>query len=61
MNRRTFTYSDRLAIETMLNENKSIKEIELDIKRTSSGIIIKKLINILFINSPVFMVDNILV
>ena len=39
MNRRTFTYSDRLAIETMLNENRSIKEIELDIKRTSSGII----------------------
>lgn len=39
MNRKPFTYSDRLAIETMLNENNSIKEIEHDIKRPSSGII----------------------
>lgn len=39
MNRKPYTYSDRLAIQTMLEENKSIKEIEVDIKRTSSGII----------------------
>lgn len=39
MNRKPFTYSDRLAIETMLDEGKSIKEIENDIKRPSSGII----------------------
>ena len=39
MNRKPFTYSDRLAIETMLDEGRSIKEIEYDIKRTSSGII----------------------
>ncbi len=39
MNRKPFTYSDRLAIQTMLDDNKSIKEIEKDIKRPSSGII----------------------
>ena len=39
MNRKPFTYSDRLAIQLMLDDNKSIKEIEKDIKRTSSGII----------------------
>ena len=39
MNRKPYTYSDRLAIETMLDEGKSIKEIELDIKRLSSVII----------------------
>lgn len=39
MNRKPYSYSDRLAIETMLDEGKSIKEIELDIKRPSSGII----------------------
>ena len=39
MNRKPFTYSDRLAIETMLDEGKSIKEIEYDIKRSTSGII----------------------
>lgn len=38
VNRKPFTYSDRLAIETMLNENHTIKEIEKDIKRPSSGI-----------------------
>lgn len=39
MNRSSYTYTERLAIETMLNEDKSIKEIEKDIKRPSSGII----------------------
>lgn len=39
MNRMPYNYSDRLAIETMLEEGKSIKEIENDIKRPSSGII----------------------
>ncbi len=39
MNRKPYTYSDRLAIEIMLNDGKSIKEIESDIKRPSSGII----------------------
>ena len=34
-----YSYSDRLAIETMLNESRSIKEIELDIKRDPSNII----------------------
>lgn len=38
-NRNHFTYSDRLAINTMLDEGKTIKEIEKDIKKTSSGII----------------------
>lgn len=38
-NRRPFTYSDRIAIETMLDDSKSIKEIEKEIKRSSSGII----------------------
>ena len=39
MKRKPFNYSDRLAIETMLNEGHSIKDIETDIKRPSSGII----------------------
>lgn len=39
MNRKPFTYSDRLAIQIMLDDSKSIKEIEKDIKRPSSGII----------------------
>lgn len=39
MNRKPYTYSDRLAIETMLNDGMSIKDIEQDIKRPSSGII----------------------
>ena len=39
MNRKPFTYAERLAIQTMLDENKHIKEIEDDIKRPSSGII----------------------
>ena len=34
-----YTYSDKLAIETMLNEGKTIKEIEKDIKKSSSNII----------------------
>lgn len=38
MNRKPYTYAERLAIETMLNENHTIKEIEKDIKRNSSGI-----------------------
>ena len=39
MTRKPFNYSDRLAIETMLTDGKSIKEIEYDINRPSSGII----------------------
>lgn len=39
MNRKPYTYSDRLAIQTMLDEAQSIKDIENDIKRPSSGII----------------------
>lgn len=39
MNRKSYTYFERLAIETMLNEGHSIKDIEKDIKRPSSGII----------------------
>ena len=39
MNKKHYTYSDRLAIENMLNEGHSIKEIEKDIKRDSSNII----------------------
>lgn len=39
MVRKPFTYSDRLAIETMLNEGNTIIEISKDIKRPSSGII----------------------
>lgn len=38
MNRIPYTYSERLAIETMLTEGYSIKDIEKDIKRPSSGI-----------------------
>lgn len=39
MTRKPFTYSDRLAIETMLNEGRTIAEISKDIIRPSSGII----------------------
>lgn len=39
MTRKPFTYSDRLAIETMLNEGRTIAEISKDIRRPSSGII----------------------
>ena len=39
MNKGHFSYSDRLAIENMLNEGNSIKEIAKDIKRDSSNII----------------------
>ena len=38
-NRNHFTYSDRLAINTMLDEGKTIKKIEKEIKKPSSGII----------------------
>lgn len=39
MIKKYYTYSDRLSIETMLNEGYSIKEIEKDIKRPSCNII----------------------
>lgn len=39
MNRSPYTYSERLSIETMLTDGYSIKNIEKDIKRPSSGII----------------------
>ena len=39
MNKKHYSYSDRLAIENMLNEGYSIKEIEKDIKRDASNII----------------------
>lgn len=39
MNKKHYTYSDRLAIETMLEEGKTIKDIEKDIKKSSSNII----------------------
>ena len=39
MNKKHYSYSDRLAIENMLNEGYTIKEIEKDIKRDSSNII----------------------
>lgn len=39
MSRRPYTYSERLAIQTMLDEGKTIKDIEKDIKRPSSGIV----------------------
>ena len=39
MNRGHLSYSDRLAIETMLDEGHTIKEIEIDIKRASCVII----------------------
>ena len=39
MNKKHYSYSDRLAIENMLNDGHSIKEIEKDIKRDSSNII----------------------
>ena len=39
INKKHYTYSDKLAIETMLDEGKSIKEISNDIKKSSSNII----------------------
>ena len=39
MTRKPYTYSERLAVETMLNEDYSIIDISKDIKRQSSGII----------------------
>lgn len=39
MIKKHYTYTERLAINTMLDEGKSIKEIEKDIKRPSSGIV----------------------
>ena len=39
MTRNPYTYSERLAVETMLNEGYSIVDISKDIKRQSSGII----------------------
>ena len=39
MNKKHYSYSDRLAIENMLNEGYSIKEIAKDIKRDASNII----------------------
>lgn len=39
MKRCSFTFSDRLAIERMLEEGKTIKDIENDIKKSSSGIV----------------------
>ena len=39
MSKTHYTYSDRIAIHNMLDEGKSIKEIEYDIKRSSSNII----------------------
>lgn len=39
MKRTPYTYSDRLAIEKMIEEGHTIKEIEKDIKKTSSGIV----------------------
>lgn len=53
MNKKHYTYSDRLAIENMLNEGYSIKEIENDIKKDSSNIIreINKHISLVFPSS----------
>lgn len=53
MIKKHYTYSDRLSIETMLNEGYSIKEIEKDIKRSSCNIIkeINKHITYIFPNS----------
>ena len=50
MSKGHLSYSDRLAIENMLNEGHSIKEIEKDIKRDSSNIIreIKKHITFVY-------------
>ncbi len=39
MTKKHYSYSDRLAIENMLNDGHTIKEIEKDIKRDSSNII----------------------
>ena len=39
MTKKHYTYIERLAINTMLDEGKNIKEISVDIKRPSSGII----------------------
>lgn len=52
-NKSHFTYADRLAINTMLDEGKTIKEIEKDIKRTSSGII-KEINKNVFLKFPSF-------
>ena len=50
MNKGHLSYSDRLAIENMLNEGHTIKDIEKDIKRDSSNIIreIKRHITLVF-------------
>ena len=50
MSKKHYSYSDRLAIENMLNEGHTIKEIEKDIKRDSSNIIreIKKHITFVY-------------
>ena len=50
MSKGNLSYSERLAIENMLNEGRSIKEIENDIKRDSSDIIreIKKHITFVY-------------
>lgn len=39
MTRKHYTYAERLSIETMLNDGYTIKEIEKDIKRSSTNII----------------------
>ena len=39
MNKKHYSYSDRLAIELMLNDGHTIKEIENEIKRSSCNII----------------------
>ena len=39
ISKKHYTYSDKLAIETMLDESKSIKEISNDIKKSSCNII----------------------
>lgn len=50
MNKKHYTFAERLSIESMLNEGYSIKEIENDIKRSSSNIIkeINKHITLVF-------------
>lgn len=39
MNKKHYSYADRLAIETMLNDGNRIKEIEVEIRRSSCNII----------------------
>lgn len=53
MQKRHYNYSERVSIELMLNDGHSIKEIEKDIKRSSSNIIkeIKKHIILIFPSS----------